>query len=29
MSTTGVKAPKAEKSLYFNAFRGFTKNFCT
>jgi len=29
MSRTGVKAPKAEESLYFNAFRGFTKNFCT
>lgn len=29
MSRTGVKAPKAEESLYFNAFRGFTKIFCT
>ena len=29
MSRTGVKAPKAEKFLYFKAFRGFTKIFCT
>ena len=29
MSRTGVKAPKAEKPLYFKAFRSFTKIFCT